>query len=221
VEFEPGITSTTRTGSLTDGGYEEYVLAVAAGQRLHIQTLGYDAPIHFSLRSPEGETWSGEPQASDVYIFAIQVTLPENGDYSVILSVPPGMGETRYDVTFSIEDNWGFSEPPERVDFAPGTNSTRYSGLLPSGLSIKQYVLAADVGQVMTVDIVSEDVPVGLSITSPSGMVLFSESLQADGATRGGNVHMLVESGDYLIALTKAEHTPSTSYTLDITIEQA
>jgi hypothetical protein len=121
--------------------------------------------------------------------------------------------------TFGIEDHWQPSEPPERVEFASGANSAQFSSLLPSGLSIKQFVLAAKEGQIMTVNFVSEDVPVSLSITSPSGKLLFSEILQADGSSSGGNVHTLVESGEYLITLTKADHSPSTRYTVNFTIQ--
>ena len=218
VEFKPGIATTTRSGVLAEGGYKEYVLAATAGQRLQIQTVGYDAPIHFTLRNYGGDTWSGEPQASDVYIFAVQVVLPEDGDYLVTLSTPPDMAGTRYDITFTLEDVWQPSEPPERVEFTNGTDSAQFSGLLPSGLSVKQYVLAAKEGQILTVNFVSDDVPISLTLTSPSGMLLFSEILQANGSSSGSTMHKLAETGDYLITLTKADHTPSTRYTVEFSV---
>lgn len=110
------------------------------------------------------------------------------------------------------------SEPPERVEFTHGTDSAQFSGLLPSGLSIKQYVLAAKEGQILSVNFASEDVPVSLSLTSPGGLLLFSEILQADGSSSGSNRHTLVDSGDYLITLTKADHTPSARYTVEFSI---
>lgn len=219
VEFEPGIATTTRSGVLAEGGYKKYVLAASAGQRIQIQTVGYDAPIHFTLRNYGGDTWSGEPQASGVYLYAVRVVLPEDGDYLVMLSTPLDMAGTRYDITFTLEDIWQPSEPPERVEFTNETNSAQISGLLPSGLTVKQYVLAAKEGQILTVNFVSDDVPISLTLTSPSGMLLFSEILQANGSSSGGNVHKLVETGDYLITLTKADHTPSTHYTMDFTIQ--
>jgi heat shock protein HslJ len=103
VEIMPGATSATRSGDLPAGGIKEYVLSALAGQTIHVQTVGYNAPVEFTLTSPSGETWSGEPQPSDVYIFTVQVILPQDGDYVVMLSVPPDPGTTHYDVTFTIQ----------------------------------------------------------------------------------------------------------------------
>jgi hypothetical protein len=226
VEFEPGITSARRSGVLAEGEYKEYVLSATAAQSLHIQTVGYDAPVEFTLSSPDGDNWSGESGASDVYIFAVQVVLPEDGDYLVKLSVPPETGGTRYDVTFSIipgllSTSPSPTESPERVIFASGVTSAQVSSLLPSGTSVKQYVLAARVGQTMTIDIASDDAPISLAISSPSGIQLFTEADQTsptDGGYRAGYSFTLAESGDYIVTLTKADHTPSTDYTVDFTI---
>ena len=102
VEFQPGATSATRSGVLSEGGVKEYALRALAEQTMHVQTVGYNAPVEFTLTSLNGETWSGEPQPSDVYIFTVQVILAQKGDYAVRLSVPPDAGATRYDVTFTI-----------------------------------------------------------------------------------------------------------------------
>jgi heat shock protein HslJ len=101
VNFEPGTISVTRSGDLPVDGIKEYVLW-AAGQSMHVQTVGYNAPVEFILTSPSGETWSGELQPSDVYIFTAEVILPQDGDYLVRLSVPPDTRTTHYDVTFTI-----------------------------------------------------------------------------------------------------------------------
>jgi pimeloyl-ACP methyl ester carboxylesterase/heat shock protein HslJ len=109
-------------------------------------------------------------------------------------------------------------DPPERIEFESGTTAQR-SGLLPSGLSVKQYVLAGSAGQTMTVDVFSDDVPLSMTITVPSGMQRIPEMSPADGGGyRVGHEFTLPESGDYLVTLTKADHTPSTNYTADFTI---
>jgi hypothetical protein len=82
-------------------------------------------------------------------------------------------------------------------------------------------VLAARVGQTMTIDIASDDAPISLAISSPSGIQLFTEADQTsptDGGYRAGYSFTLAESGDYIVTLTKADHTPSTDYTVDFTI---
>lgn len=104
IEFAPNATSTSRSGALPDGGTKEYVLAASAGQIMQVQTTGYSAPVAFTIHSPSGLSWSGEAQGSEVYTYTAQVTLPEDGDYMVTLSVPAGAGATRYDVTFTIDN---------------------------------------------------------------------------------------------------------------------
>jgi pimeloyl-ACP methyl ester carboxylesterase len=227
VEFEPDATSANRSGSLSEGGVKEYVLFAAAGQNMHIQTVGYNAPVEFTLASPSGETWSGQPQPAGAYIFTVQVTLPQDGDYVVRLSVPPGEGATRYDIAFTITNTSdplptvpSPGEPPERITFEPGTDTAQRIGLLPSGSAVKQYVLSANAGQTMTVDVTSDDVALSLTITTPSGMQRIPEAFPADGGGyRVGHEFTLPESGDYLLTLTKADHTPSTNYTADFTIK--
>lgn len=110
-------------------------------------------------------------------------------------------------------------EPAERVVFEPGTTSAQFSGLLPSGLGVKQYVLAAQAGQIMNLELKSKEVPISLTIISPSGVQRFPEVVPAEDGYVVTHTFPLPESGDYQITLSKAEQTPSTNYTLDIVIE--
>src|SRR5690606_18534033 len=104
VEIENSATTATRSGRLPAGGIQEYVLAASAGQSLHIQTTGYDAPVEFLLIGPAGGTWFAEKGSADVHIFTRQVALPQSGDYIVRLAVPDGTGSTHYDVAFTLLD---------------------------------------------------------------------------------------------------------------------
>jgi hypothetical protein len=226
VAFESGTNSATRSGALPEGGVKEYVLAGSAGQSIHIQTVGYNAPVGFSLTGPTGApvlNSPAEPQPSDVYIFIAQVLLPDDGDYVLRLSVPPGAGATRYDVAFTITNDPlptpSAGESPERVNFEPGADSAEHSGLLPSGSVLKQYVLTAQAGQTMTVDVTSDDVALSLTITTPGGIQRIPETFPADNGFRVSHEFTLTESGDYLVTLTKADHTPSTNYTVDFMIK--
>jgi hypothetical protein len=111
------------------------------------------------------------------------------------------------------------AEPPERVVFAPGAISAQRSGLLPSGVGVKQYVLGGRAGQTMTVDATSDDVPLAMTIESPSGTRWIPEMMPVDGGYFIGRRFTLPETGDYLVTLSKAERTPSTNYTITFTIE--
>jgi hypothetical protein len=118
---------------------------------------------------------------------------------------------------------WPTELPPgqtnERLEFTPGANSTHYSGILPSGRAMEQYTLSTYAGQTIIININSGDVPIGLTITSPSGNQRFTETSLADGSYRLSITYTLAEAGDYLIMLTKADRTPGTYYTADIIIQ--
>lgn len=53
----------------------------------------------------------------------------------------------------------------------------------------------------------------------PHGMQPIPEMPPADDSYRVGHESALPESGDYVVTLTKADHTPSTNFTADFTIE--
>jgi hypothetical protein len=85
---------------------------------------------------------------------------------------------------------------------------------------VKQFVMRAEAGQTMTVDIFSDDVPLSMTITAPNGMQRIPEMFPVEGGGyRIGHEFTLPESGDYLVTLTKADQTPSTNYTADFTIK--
>jgi pimeloyl-ACP methyl ester carboxylesterase/heat shock protein HslJ len=112
------------------------------------------------------------------------------------------------------------AEPPERIEFDAGSTSAQRSDLLPSGLSVKKYVLTGSAGQTMTVEVLSDDVPLSMTITVPSGMQRIPEMFPADGGGYLiGHEFILPESGDYVVTLTKSDQTPSTNYTADFMIE--
>lgn len=221
VEFQPGATSATRSGVLSGGGVKEYELRGLAGQTMHVQTVGFNAPVEFTLTSPNGETWSGELQPSDVYIFTVQVILPHNGDYVVRLSVPQDTGATRYDVIFTISTISQPSTPPpvgspERVNFAPGATSATRSGDLPAG-GIKEYVVWADVGQSMHVQTVGSNAPVEFTLRSPAGETWSGELQPSDVYIFTVQV-VLPRHGDYVVRLSVPPDAEATHFDVTFTI---
>lgn len=224
VEFAPGETSASRSGALAEGGVKEYILTANAGQMMHVQTVGYNAPVEFTIRGPGGGSWSGEAQGSEVYIYTAQVTLPSDGDYVVSLTVPANKGATRYDVTFTIDGSAGQPATPspttaERIEFAPGATSAERRGLLPSGPGTLQYVLTANEGQTMTVDATSDGTPLSMTIADPTGFSTIPEMREVQGGYTIGAQFVLPATGDYVVTLQKGDHTPSTNYTVTFTIQ--
>lgn len=220
VEFATGATLTTRSGELPAGGIKQYVLRATAGQVMEVKTTGYDAPVNFTVRSPGGEMWTGDLSGSEVHIYTTLIALPEDGDYVVTLWVPAGAGATQYDVTFTLNVTAppSPSEPPERVEFAPGATSAQRNSLLPTGPGLQQYVLGASAGQTLTVELTSDDVPLSLTIESPTGTRWIPAAIP-DNGFRSVQTVTLPETGDYIVTLTKADHTPSTNYRIVFTIQ--
>lgn len=224
IEFAPGETTASRSGALPEGGVKEYILAASAGQTMHVQTVGYGAPVEFTVRSPSGTAWPGTAQSSDVYIMTAEVVLPENGDYVVTLSLPATAGATRYDVTFTIAAGSAVATPvpnteAERVEFAAGATSAERSGLLPSGPGTLQYVLTANEGQIITVDATSDGVPLSMIIAEPNGYQMIPEMHRVEGGYAIGAQLTLPATGDYVVTLNKGDHSSSTNYKVTFTIE--
>ena len=60
--------------------------------------------------------------------------------------------------------------------------------------------------------------PCGQSAGGFGGAERFPETVPANGGYRVIHSFVLTESGDYLITLTKADHTPSTNYAIGFTV---
>jgi hypothetical protein len=111
------------------------------------------------------------------------------------------------------------SVTPERVEFAPDTTLAEQGGLLPSGLGIQQYVFAATEGQTVTIDVTSDGTPLSLTIESPSGNRWIPEMMPAAEGYTIGQQFVVPETGDYLVTLAKADHSPSTNFEVTFTIQ--
>ncbi len=92
------------------------------------------------------------------------------------------------------------------------------AGMIPTGPDEKQYTLPAQAGQTITIEITSDGAPLSLTITSPSGVQRFPELSQAGGGFLINHTFSASESGDYQMALAKADQTPSTNYTATFTV---
>lgn len=191
VEFDSGANSVTHSGTLAAGSDKEYALTAVAGQILHVQTVGSNAPVSFTVYAPGGMAWSGEPQTNQDNTFAAQIPISNTGDYLVTLSMPEADAGTDYDVTFAVEASASQPMTPqpgpaERIDFDPQTGSAQRSGLMPTGLGIEQFVFSVNAGQTMTIDATSDGTPLSMTIESPSGNQWIPEMMPlADGYTIG------------------------------------
>ncbi len=230
VEVATNAPAVARSGNLPEASTKRYLLTASAGQTLTVQSVGYNGPVSFTIRSPNGIIWNGAAAGSDNNVLTAQVVLPESGDYGVELSVPPG-GTTPYDISFTLAGVAVATTPtpttptpvptvpPERVDLAPGTTTAERTGQLPDGASNKQYVLSANAGQALTVEFTSVGTPLMVTITSPAGMQWPAEMNPVTDGYALNYQLPLAETGDYIVTLTKADSTSTTSYTARFTLQ--
>ncbi|MEZ4682640.1 MAG: META domain-containing protein [Caldilineaceae bacterium] len=223
IEFAPGETSANRSGALAEGGTKEYILTANAGQTMHVQTVGYNAPVEFTVRGPDGGSWTGTAQGSEVYIYTAQFVLPSAGDYTVALQVPANYGATRYDVVFTIDGATGGSTnpnpvEPERIVFAPAQPLPSAVDCCPPVRGCSN-VLTANEGQTMTIDATSDGTPLSMTIDDPAGFSMIPEMREVEGGYAIGAQYTLPAAGDYLVTLQKGDHTPSTNFTVTFTIQ--
>jgi heat shock protein HslJ len=219
VEFETGTTETTLSGTIAAGSDKQYALAASVGQTVRVQTVGDGTPVDIAVYGPGGASWSGEAQAEDDATVTAEVTAPENGDYLVVLSLPADAAETSYEVTFTIDATASQPGPVERIAFAPDGNPTERRGELPDGPIVQQYLLSTNAGVTLTVDATSDEVPLSMTIESPSGNQWIPEMMPADDGYTIGREFTAPEPGYYLVTLNKDAGTPSTSFTIAFTLQ--
>lgn len=219
VEFETGATETTLSGTIAAGSDKQYALAASAGQTVRVQTVSAGAPVDITVYGPGGASWSGEAQAEDEATITAEVTAPENGDYLVTLSLPAEAAETTYEVTFTIDAVAAQPGPVARIAFAPDGNPTERSGELADGAVVQQYLLSTNAGVTLTVDATSDEVPLSMTIESPSGNQWIPEMMPAADGYTIGREFTVPEPGYYLVTLTKDAGTPSTNFTIAFTLQ--
>jgi hypothetical protein len=95
VSFAPGGTSATRSGSLAAGGSARYVLALAAGKRFIVTTMGNPNPVAVSVFGADGNVLQS-PMGT---LPGFDGTIPSTQDYFV--DVINGPAPTAYSVTFT------------------------------------------------------------------------------------------------------------------------
>lgn len=180
VTFAAGTDNATLRGSIADTRTDRYVLRARAGQQM---TLSPVAPLRVTVTAPDGSLLPGGPAET------ITFALPRNGDY--VIEVLPGMGEAdTYAITVTIPSA---SPPaPQRVRFAPGTNSASLLDTVGAG-AVDRFVLTAAAGQTMAVHVNADADNAVASIAAPDGTVLSQDQLQAS--------VVLPSNGDYVVSV--------------------
>jgi hypothetical protein len=209
ISFPAGGITATRTGVLTMGGMDRYVIKANGGQTMNVSAasgnnnviliiFGKDGAVLISDHA-DASSWSGVLPSTQDYYIDVRAIDGTSANYTLTVTIPP--------------------EPPapphpqiQRVRFAPGTISATVSGqVVPGGAN--EYVLKASANQQMLVSTQAKEQAVGISVVGADGTVLQSPM--------GGLPNFsgeLPSTQDYFITVA-IEGEGFADYTMTITVE--
>jgi hypothetical protein len=204
IQFEPGATSATVTGSIKQGDVEHYVLRALAGQTMEVVITSPNNDVLLDVLGADGTVlkrhavgqpyWRGElPSTQDYFINAVSV----GGETSYALTVTIGALETE----------------PTRIQFEAGATSAIIEGSLEQPGASDRYVLRALRGQRMVVHVSSAEWAVAISVEGEDGS-FWSVPFVEDTLT----IEELPVTQDYIISLTTAATAGTTNYTMEVII---
>ena len=208
IQFAPGASSATLDGSVGNGQGARYVLRALAGQTMSVQLQADNSGIFVIMTRADGillgssgvgQSWSG--------------SLPVTGDYYITIGAPPQQQSANFQLWVEISYNASPAPQPEpqRIRFAPGAISAQVTGTLPAS-SVKQYILGAASGQMITIQSWTSGGPYRFAVTGRNGTPL--------GGANGGEswAGSLPSTQDYYITVETPTDVAPVSYALTITI---
>lgn len=207
IQFNPGAVSATRTGNLPAFGSQGYLLYALAGQTMHIELTSTNGKANFSLQGvDDGQPYKRVETESRQW----EGTLPASQDYLIWVRTPDSADS--YTLTVTIDP---LQAQPQRIQFAPGAVSATVSGTIEPN-SYDQYVLSAQVGQTMHVNLTAANGQANFDLVGASDGVPYKRAIFQPTTWEG----VLPMTQDYLINVSAPADTAD-SYTLTVTIDPA
>jgi len=205
ISFAPGAESASVSGVLAAGGDRVgYVLRALAWQTMVI--LLDDTPPGQVVVDVRGA--DGVAVGADATSAGLTYSLEKTQDYMILLATIGGAPATSYAMTVYIGAIDAAGEP-ERIEFAPGTDSATVHGGLAAGGDSHGWVLRALAGQ--TLRLFATRVPASpmrIEVRDAAGGLL-------PGSVEGaGWSHDLPRTGDYVITVGTPPGAPQVLYSL-------
>ncbi len=209
IRFAAGATSAQVSGQTNGTSIDTYLLEARAGQQMRALVSSPYSNVYLTVVSPGGSPLARAQAGAQNF----NGNLPETGDYTLQISAPVGTATTTYILNVSVTGGAVPTTPPgqpgnQRIRFATGATSASVNGEV-DGNTYQGYLLEAQAGQLMRVNLISSGSPVYLTVVSPGGSPL--ARAQAGAQSFYGT---LPESGDYTLQVSAPAGTPTTYYTL-------
>lgn len=206
IQFAPGATSATVRGTVQFPNRREYLLRALAGQTMRVELISSDASANFAVigvsdgqplkRLENSDTvWSGTLSLTQDYL--LQVATPTNGAVSYELYV---------EITSTVV------RAPVRIQFAPGATAATVRSFT-SAIEPSRYVLRANAGQTMRVDLTVDNANAYITVLHPTG----GNMAGADGPIHNWS-GVLPVTGDYIIEVLNPG-TGLANFNLTVTIQ--
>jgi len=205
VQFEPGATSVTVTGSIEQSGTRHYAVQASVGQWMEVRIGSPQNDVLLTIWGEDGipikryvdgqAEWRGEVYASQNY-YIEAVSVGGSTDYTLTVTISP----------LGVE--------PKRIEFGPGRTWAVEQGQLESGAT-DRYVLRAPAGQGLYVSLASPNRDVSLGVRGADGQLLVHPETGTDFAA----VTTLPASQDYVISVVPSGG--DTPYTLRVSVAPA
>jgi hypothetical protein len=196
ISFPAGATWIDAQGTLPANGRFQYVLNLAAGQAMQIQSNTATAGYTLAVTGPDGAAVPGASTTSPFF----RGKVPTGGD--TIVTLTNGGAATSYDLAISV---------PIRISFGSGANSATKTGTLTAHERV-DYVIAAGAGQTLEV-IFTPANTAKMTIYGNDGTVQWSG--MGEGTHWSGS---LPGTQDYFITF-QAGSSAVGAYTLKVTIK--
>jgi hypothetical protein len=207
IEFAPGANS-ANVYNLNNATPTRYVLRANAGQEMKVE-LNSPSPLPYLVITGADGT-SLLPANQDLSIW--QGRLPSSQDYYVQVIRPQQAERADYNLKVTIESEKLPQPQGQRIEFAPGATSAIVSGSVAPHMT-RTYLLKADAGQLMTINVNSPGNPDVLTVYGKDGTVLINGSMAGDHSWYG----RLPLTEDYNVQVTNTTQYP-TNYSMNVAI---
>lgn len=212
INFASGATSATVTGTVTDPTHRQYLVRAQAGQTMKVTLTSAQPTTSFSVVGISGgQTLKGFGDGGNSW----SGVLPQTQDYLIEI-VTLEFSSTNYSLTVEIPTQTPpATNPAQRITFAAGGTSATVQGTATYPTR-NQYLLRAQAGQTMHVELVSDYGIANFSVQGISDGQPLKRLENSETVWTG----TLPATQDYLIQIATLEGS-STNYSLYVEVAPA
>jgi len=202
---------------------DTYPITLEAGDRVIIDMRSRKVDTYLVLRSPSGENFENDDLDGDRDHSQIELIAEESGVYLIIATSAMPREKGKYSVRAAVDSSGrgqvASASGPEIVPIAPGERTTGTLGpgdyTLPNGEWADLYVTTAQAGQLVTVDMTSDDADTYVVLRSPSGETIDNDDWEGS-SSRSRIEHFAEESGEWQVFATTYREGQGGAYVLSV-----